>query len=233
MINRSLAALALSFALVPAARSHAAAIESFTPFFLGGLVATFEGFPEATPIGAGVYPGVTFGQVDGGTPMIDNFPQLFGFGFSSGSGVLTGSTTGGAPSPTVAGLTAELSQPTSTVQLFFSDTAPLDDFTISAFGQGGVLLESLVLSGPDFLPPGYAGGAFPLPGTFPLPGVFVGFVRPTADILSVQIGPGSAADGNDAFAIDDFRFQASVPEAGSLFLLASGLLVIARFVRRG
>jgi hypothetical protein len=232
MTSRSFAVAALSFVLGPAALCDAAAIESFTPFFLGGTVASFEGFVEGTLIGGGIYPGVTFGQVDGGTPMIDNFPQLFGYGFSSGSGVLTGSTTGGAPSPTIAGLTAELSAPTSTVQLFFSDTAPLASFTISAFGQGGVFLESVVLSGADFLPPGYNGGFFPPPGTSPLPGVFVGFVRPTADIVSVQIGPGNALGGNDAFAIDDFRFQSTVPEPGALFVLAGGLLAAAGFLRR-
>jgi hypothetical protein len=198
--------------------SDAALTKSYTPT-LGGAPITFEGFGEGTLISS-QYSGVTFGQNDGGTPMIDNYTWLYGYGCSSGSGVLTGSTTGGAPFPTVAGITVSFDSPVSAAEVFFSDTAPLGNYDISAFGAGGVLLESFLLPASEILPPGYGGGSLPAPGTFPLPGIFVGFSRPTADIVSVQIGPSQAY--GDAFAIDDVRFESGdggvVPEPSTLLI---------------
>src|SRR5687768_17896551 len=72
---------------------------------IGGGAITFEGFAEGTLI-SNQFGGVVFSQPDGGRPQIDNSPFLFGYTSSSGTGVLTGSTEGGAPFPTVAGLIA-------------------------------------------------------------------------------------------------------------------------------
>jgi hypothetical protein len=199
-------------------------IQSTTPFFTGGTLVDFEGVADGTLI-SNQYAGVTFGQAPlAGRPQIDVHPMLFGYGASSGSAVLTGSTEGGYAFPTIAGITMTFATPQSDVQAFFSDTAPLGDYTFYAYGAGGVLLESGTVLQAATLPPGYTGGAFPPPGTTPLPGIFVGFDRPTADILMFQIGPGLTS--NDAFAIDDLRFEAAaapVPEPSTLLLLGSGL----------
>ena len=190
-----------------------------------GTVINFEGFAEGTLISnqfSGL--GVTFTQNDGGTPMIDNLPALFGYGPGSGTGMLTGSTTGGAPFPTVAGLVGVFSSPVSMAGAFMSDTSPLGDYTISAFGSGGGLLESFIVTG----------GAFPACGTvFPTTpgcGVFVGFNRPQGDIARIQFGPSGVF--GDAFAIDDFRFasaaSSTVPEPTTLLLFGSGLAAAMR-----
>ncbi len=215
--------------------SWATPIKSYTSILSGGTLIDFEGLAEGTLIDS-QYPGVTFGQAPlAGRPMIDNYPWLFGYGASSGSAVLTGSTEGGYPFPTVAGITSTFSTPQSSVQAFLSDTGPLGDYTISAFGTGGVLLESLVVLQSEILPPGYSGGLFPPPGTFPLPGIFVGFSRSTADIVELQIGPSPTS--GDAFAIDDLRFGgggggAAVPEPATILLLGSGLLGMGVYARR-
>ena len=176
----------------------------------GAPIANFEGFAEGTII-TNQYAGVTFGQLDGGTPMIDNTPFLFGYAQSSGEGVLTGSMNGGAPFPTVAGLTATFAAAQSAVEFFLSDTAPLGNYTVSAYGAGNVLLESTVLT------------AAQVTG-----GHYVGFTG--AGILKVTV------DGvveNDAFAIDDLRATAAaVPEPVSLLLLGVGLAGAAARRRR-
>ncbi len=209
-------------------------IKSYSPVLSGGTVADFEGFPEFTLIST-QYAGMTFSQDDGGTPMIDNYGEnggaggcsglawCFGYGASSGSGVLTGSTTGGAPFPTVAGIIVTFDSLQSDVQGFLSDTSPLGDYTITAYDASMAALHSFTVLGSEILPPGYSGGFFPPPGTSPLPGIYVGFQDTLADIHAFQIGPSSAS--GDAFAVDDIMFSggATVPEPGSIVLLGSVL----------
>jgi hypothetical protein len=132
--------------------------------------------------------------------------------------VLTGSTEGGAPFPTVSGIIATFASGVSQVEAFMSDTAPLGAYSVQIFGLGGGLLETLNIPG----------------GTAINPGAFVGFTRGSADIFSIQFGPGVAF--GDAFAIDNVRFvggAAGVPDAGStLILLSIGLMGLAMFRRK-
>jgi hypothetical protein len=198
----------------------------------GGTVIDFEGFAEGTIISnqyAGL--GVTFTQDDGGTPQIDNLPALFGYGPGSGVGMLTGSTNGGAPFPTVAGLIAVFSSPMGQVGAFFSDTAPLGSYTFTAFDGGGGVLESITLTLAQ------SNTNYGNCGTFPAVtgcGLFVGFDRSgTNDIGSIQFGP--SATSGDAFSIDDLRFRAvpAVPEPATLVLLAVALAGLGFGIRRG
>ncbi|NOT01927.1 MAG: hypothetical protein HOP29_15035 [Phycisphaerales bacterium] len=193
----------------------------------GATVIDFEGYAEGTLIDD-EYTGVGvdfFTQDDGGTPMIDELPQLFGYGPTSGVNVLTGSTTGGAAFPTTAGMIAEFASPQAQAGAMFSDTAPLGDYTISAYGAGGVLLESFTLlsseiPSPSFFPPSADAGN----------GIYVGFQFNSAVIESIQFGPSGSS--GDAFAIDDFQFSAEpVPAPGAALLALIGMPVVG-WVRR-
>jgi hypothetical protein len=214
--------------------------QSYSPVLSGGTVANFEGFSEFTLI-TNQYAGMTFSQTGGGAPWIDNFNQnggangcsgaawCFGYGASSGSGVLTGSTQGGNV-VTTAGIIVTFTTPQSNVQAFLADTSALGNYTITARGAGNTVLatETVPLSA---LPgPSYTGGVFPAPGTFPLPGIYVGFEDALPNIVSFQIGPSSAGAGADAFAVDDVsiggRATAVTPEPSSIALLSSAPILI-------
>jgi hypothetical protein len=219
-------------------------IQSYTPVLTGGTVANFEGFSEFTRITT-QYPGMTFSQTGGGAPMIDNYngsggsggcggaAWCYAYGASSGSGVLTGSSDGGNI-VTTAGIIVSFSSPQSEVQAFLADTAPLGDYTVSAYDVSNTLLSSLTVPRLSVLPPGYTGcggGNFPPPGCTPLPGIYVGFEDITAaNIASIQIGPSSTSA--DAFAIDDVQIPTSAPEPSSLFLLSSGVIALGGVLRR-
>lgn len=102
---------------------------SHTPVLTPGpgvrLLADFDGRPEGVLIST-QFAGVTFSQALSGSPRINNYPWLYGYGSRSG-GVLTGSTEGGYIFPTIAGLVANFASPAWAAQFFFSDTAPLDN----------------------------------------------------------------------------------------------------------
>jgi len=216
--------------LIASAGLFGATIQSFTPVITGGLLADFDGQAEGTLIDT-QYAGVTFSQTPlGGRPQIDNFPSLFGYGALAG-GVLTGSTEGGHPFPTVAGLIAMLATPVSGIQVFFSDTSPLGSYRVAALDSGGGVLESFSLAAAAVLPPGYSGGFFPAPGVDPLPGLFIGFQRGAADIYGIQIE--ASQYPGDSFAIDDLRATTGeVPEPGTLLLGGSALAALAVLRRR-
>jgi opacity protein-like surface antigen len=188
----------------------AAAVASAAPVLVPGpspvppaadTVIDFEGQAEGTLISTQyATSGVTFSQPDGGRPMIDNDPFLFFYTANSGNGVLTGSTEGGAPFPTVAGMTATFELPTNLAGAYFSDTAPLGNYTVTARDADGNVLETQVILATQL----------PTAPTCTIDGcgVWVGFARSEADISSITFGPSSAF--GDAFAIDDVRFNADV-----------------------
>ncbi|HTS76461.1 MAG TPA: PEP-CTERM sorting domain-containing protein [Bryobacteraceae bacterium] len=217
------------------------AFQSYPPVLSGGTVADFEGFAEFTVI-TNQYAGMTFSQTGGGAPWIDNYDEnggangcggeawCYAYGASSGSGVLTGSTQGGNV-VTTAGIIVTFATPQSNVQAFLSDTSPLGDYTITAYGAGDTLLDTETVLESALPGPAYTGDVFPAPGTFPLPGIYVGFEDSLPDIVSIQIGPSSS--GGDAFAVDDVSFGGtSVPEPSSLALLAPVALGMFWILRR-
>ena len=213
-----------------AASAGASSYTSFTSQLGGGTLIDFEGLSNGTLVDT-QYAGVTFGQTPGGRPQIDASPFIFGYGASSGSHVLTGSTEGGNAFDTTAGITATFETGKNAVEFFFSDTAQLGDYPIVFYGKGGSVLGSLtLLNDGSGLPPGYAGGIFPPVGAFPLPGLFVGFTSAGNDIFGIGIGPGRVT--TDSYAIDDLRFTAAgVPEPAVWDLMILGFGGVGGLIR--
>lgn len=205
-------ALVLGLAAIAAGSAMATDIKGGTGL-LGATIIDFEGRIDGEAIDT-QYAGLTFGQDSGGRPMIDNLPQLFGYGPISGVGMLTGSMEGGDPFPTVAGIVVSFDAPVLAAGAWMSDTGPLGDYTITAFDSGGNVLSSFLLLASELPSP------TTLPGSAsPDNGIFVGFEFDSAVIASIQFGR-SNADG-DAFAIDDFQYVVPAPGAG---LVLAGLV---------
>lgn len=202
------------------------------PGFGGGVtVVDFEGFAEGTLIDteyAGL--GLSFTQDDGGTPMIDNLPQLFGYGPTSGVGMLTGSMTGGALFPTVAGMIVVFDTLQTRAGAFLSDTSALGPYDVTAFDGGGAVLETLTVLAAEFPSPGFFPPAASLGNA-----IFVGFEYGSPMIKSIQFGPG--ATFGDSFALDDLQFEGGVsavplPAGAVPALAALGLFAAFRRLRR-
>ncbi|MEI9814745.1 MAG: PEP-CTERM sorting domain-containing protein [Acidobacteriota bacterium] len=206
-----------SLLLLGSSLTYGAAITSTTTVLGGTPLTTFEGFADGTLMQNQIA-GVTFGQAPlAGRPQIDNSPFLFGYVASSGIGVLTGSTEGGYPFPTVAGITISFASGVSAAEVYFSDTSPLGNYTVSAFNTSGGLIESFVL----------------LASQLGATGQYVGFQYGSNQLGKLQLGPSSTA--GDAFAIDDLRVRSTssgVPEPSTWMLMAGGLGALALRRRR-
>jgi hypothetical protein len=194
----------------------ATSFKSYTSIINDGPLINFEGYADGTSIGTQYSSlGVTFGEApNAGKPQIDTYPWLFGYGSSSGTNVLIGSKDANYPYAAVAGITATFSTPQYWIQAFLSDTAPLGDYPVEIFGSGNVLLDSLTVSSSEIKP-----------------GIYVGFTRPTADIVTIQFGPSNSSLPFDSFAIDDLRLD-PVPEPGTLLLLGSGIVGLWGFRKK-
>ena len=228
-----LAAASVAAVLLGAGSAGAQAYTSDTPLLSGGVLVNFEGQAEGTLI-SNQFAGVTFSQTPSGRPQIDNFPMTFGYGTSSGNGVLTGSTEGNNPFVSIAGINATFTSGHNAVEFFFSDTVPLGNYPIVFFGLGGAILASFDLAQLDILPPGYVGGIFPPAGTVPLPGTYVGFTTAGNDIFGISIGP-SDAENADSFAIDDLRWtnaRGVVPEPATWAMMLLGFAGLGAMLRR-
>ena len=212
-------ASAILAALMGAGSAKAGEIKSYSSVLTGGTLIDFEGWADGTII-SDQYSGVTFSQTPSGSPEINNYPWLYGYGSSSGDGVLTGSTEGGNEFETIAGLIATFTAAKTGVQIFLSDTSPLGDYPITIYGSDGSVLDTFTVLQSQTLPPGYTGGSFPAPGTNPLPGIFVGYTSSTPDIWGIQVGPSTASF--DAFAVDDLRYTSNIPEPATYALMLAG-----------
>jgi hypothetical protein len=221
--------VALAIVSLCAVPAHATAIfvagpGPVAPF--SGTLIDFEGIADGTLVPS--LGGVSFSQDDGGTPEIDNSPFLFAYDSSSGTGVLTGSSSAGSVE-TTAGIVATFATPQTRVGAFMSDTVALGDYSVTAFGLGGVVLESLIVHQGDFPTAPTNEFCVPFPPWVPSGnrcGVFVGFDRAEGDILSVQFGPSGASRGSDALAIDDLIFSdgTAAPEPVTAMLMVIGLV---------
>lgn len=229
-------AASMTAVLLGAGSAGAQTYTSDTSQISGGVLVNFEGMAEGALI-SNQFAGVTFGQTPSGRPQIDNLPQPWGYGASSGAGVLTGSIEGGHDYTSLAGINATFTSGHNAVEFFFSDTVPLGSYPIVFYGAGGSVLGSLTLAQLGILPDDYKGGIFPAAGTTPLPGLFVGFTSAGNDIFGIGIGPGSTA--GDAFAIDDLRWTTNgdgggvvVPEPTTWAMMLLGFAGLGTMLRR-
>ena len=210
--------LVLSFVVAAAGVSlgpavQATPIKSLTPTLTGGTVLNFDGYTTDTNADT-IYAaqGVTFSGTS--NTLIRNSPTVDANAIS-GTGFLAN------PRDAYTDMTMLFSSPLRSIEFFFSDKAPLDDYVFTAYGAGDVVLESVTLFLSDFRPP-----VAPWQTDW-----FIGFTRDTADIVKVFVDsqivvlPPPVYSPTDYYGIDDLRLigVASVPEPVSLLLLGLGM----------